>query len=428
MPWSKSDLPPSVKNKKWTDAQVSVFVKTANAVLASSGNEGEAIATGIKQAEKTQEENTNAKQFPVIFYCRHMQPGICKYEKETVLVDTDAIKRMIPSAPGKPVYIDHQKVDLDNLKKDARGYLVESFYNELDGWAWFKFLAIDDEVHTAIAKGLSVSNAYIPTDWGPAGTKNNCPYDREVLNANYTHLAIVPNPRYEGARIFTTDEFKEYQELQKKQLAELQNSQSNLKKGITMFKLFKNSREEVTTIDSDTIVSLENGKEITIQEMINAVGAEKKNDQMVKCGDEEMPLKELINRYTKLAAKKNADGDKDGKKGGDDEDEKDEKENDEEDIGKKPEKKNKVKKNAEEGDVDDGRKGKQKDADESGHEDETDDEDKSEKGEKKNTADGKKRFDEMRNAHNKANPDTIIVETSLDKLARGKALFSCEAH
>ncbi len=48
MPWSKGDYPPSYKNqpKKIRDKAVEI----ANEVLKTTHNEGEAIATGLKQA------------------------------------------------------------------------------------------------------------------------------------------------------------------------------------------------------------------------------------------------------------------------------------------------------------------------------------------------------------------------------------------
>jgi hypothetical protein len=48
MPWYNGDYPPSYKNqpKKLRDKAVEI----ANEVLKTTGNEGEAIATGLKQA------------------------------------------------------------------------------------------------------------------------------------------------------------------------------------------------------------------------------------------------------------------------------------------------------------------------------------------------------------------------------------------
>jgi hypothetical protein len=340
-------------------------------------------------------EHQNASQFPRIFYAKHMQPGICKYDKETVLVDTDTLKRMLPTGTAKPVYIDHQKVDLDTLKEKAAGYITESFYNELDGWAWFKLIAIDDDCHEAIAKGWSVSNAYRPTSFTHGGTKNNCPYDREITDGEFTHLAIVENPRYEGATIFTPEEFKNYQADLKRQLDELHNSNPT-QEGRTMFKLFKNEKKEVTSVDKDTLVDLGDGKSISVEEMLNAVKKndddeaakakaekEKENagDPMVKCNEGEMPLSELVNKYNAMAEKKNAEDEKEKKNAED-----------------KEKKEAEEKKNAE-------------------------DAEKKKEEEKKNS----KHFEELRNANLTAGKPVQIIETSMDQLARGKLRYGKQA-
>lgn len=282
--------------------------------------------------EKAAAERHNANQFPKNFYARHMQPGLCGYNDEKILLDTDALKRMIGNdAIGKPVYILHNSEPnesrLKNLKDEAAGYITDSFYNELDGWAWFEILVIDDKAHQKIAQGWSVSNAYLPTEWGPGGTKNNVAYDREIVNADFTHLAIVPDPRYEDACIMTPEKFKSYQESKKRQLEELKNSLSESTEGKQMFKMFKNERKEVSSVDADTIVEYEPGKTATVGEMMNAMKknesdedkakrekeekenaekAEKENaESMVDCDGEKMPMKEFVNRFK--AMKKNED-------------------------------------------------------------------------------------------------------------------------
>lgn len=325
----------------------------------------------------SKEEKKNAKQFPTVYYARHMYPGIAGYEDETILVDDEAIKKMVKSFVGKPVYIQHKDVELETLKEDAAGYIADSFFNETDGWAWVKFIAIDDECHQAISEGWSVSNAYIPDEFAPGGTKHNCPYDRKILGGDFTHLAIVPDPRYEDAKIYSPDEFKIYQESKKRELEELRNS-----KGKNMFKLFKNEKTEVTSVDEDTMIELQNGKSISVKEMINAVEEdekenEKDDEQLVNVGGEEMPLKELINRYMKMNEKD------------------EEKENSEEE-----EKEN------------------TSDEDEKENESDEDEKENEDDEEKKNS---RKHFDELRNANkSKASP---VIETTFDKLQRGKQLF-----
>jgi len=60
----------------------------------------------------------------------------------------------------------------------------------------------DPETKENCRNGYSLSCAYDVLRWSDeGGVHNNIPYAREVLEGEYTHLAIVPNPRYEGARI-----------------------------------------------------------------------------------------------------------------------------------------------------------------------------------------------------------------------------------
>lgn len=363
----------------------------------------------------------NASQFPQVFYARHMQPGLARYEDGTILVDTDGMKAMLPSAVGKPVYVNHQGVDLQNLKQQADGYITEAFYNTLDGWAWFKILAVDDKAHNAIKKGWSVSNAYRVTEWKGGGTKNNCPYNREVRNGEFTHLAIVPDPRYENAGIYSPEEFKAYQDDLKKKHDDIHISNS---KGKPMFKFFKNKKEEVAAdkIDNDTMVELQNGKTVKVSEMIAAMEAkedEKKNsktgEQKITVGGKEMTVTELANAYCAKMNKKNEkeddeDMENEGGKGEAEE---------EEEEGEEAQKKNK-KKNA--------KKNTKKNSDDKNEKDEKDKKN-SKGGDDELTEVDDKYFDELRNAHKKEvhNETDPMISTSFDDIARGKARYGSTA-
>jgi uncharacterized protein YdaT len=63
MPWPKGDYPPSYKNQpKYLREKA---VEIANEVLKTTGNDGEAIATGLKQARahfKNHPEEVPAKR------------------------------------------------------------------------------------------------------------------------------------------------------------------------------------------------------------------------------------------------------------------------------------------------------------------------------------------------------------------------------
>lgn len=339
------------------------------------------------------EEIKNANQQPKVFYALHMAAGLAGYENEDILIDTEAMQRMSKSFAAKPLYVGHQEVNLDTIQNDADGWVVRSFYNELDGCLWAECLAISDAAHTAIGNRWAVSNAYRPTEWGTGGSWHNIDYNRKIVNAEFTHLALVPDPRYEEAKIYTPEEFKSYQDQKRSELEELRNSKTGDKK---MFKIFKNTKQEVTAGDDlEGVTVVVDGKETPLLEIINTVkknaddeaAAEAKKekeekfnwDQEVPVGDSKMSMKDLVNKYNELC-KKNSEAEE-----GEDEEAKAEKE--------AKEKKNKEKKNQDEKKVED---------------------------EKKNM----KEFNELRNAADKGKaPKPKVVETSFEKEARGKAKY-----
>lgn len=171
----------------------------------------------------------NEKQLPDRYYARHIKEGLVHYLENgndvLYLVKNDALKKMNKSFDGKPVYVRHvDHVDMDNLREQADGYVVKSFYNEFDGAWWTEMLIVSDEGHEAIKKGWAVSNCYSPTEYGAGGSYHDIDYQKEVKNGVYEHLAIVPNPRYEESVIMTPEEFKEFNEGKKQEIEKLKNS------------------------------------------------------------------------------------------------------------------------------------------------------------------------------------------------------------
>jgi hypothetical protein len=347
-------------------------------------------------------EKKNASDFPKYYYTRHMQAGLCGYDDETILVDTETVSKLSASFKGKPVYIEHQDVKLDSLKEDAVGYVQETFMG-VDGWLWSEIMVTDDEAHEVINKGWAVSNAYIPTVWGDGGTKNNLPYDREVLDGEFTHLALVPNPRYEGAKIYTPEQYRERNTQLVNSLAHSKPTEE--KKGILM-KFFKTNKEEVSNASEADTLEYVNSKgetvEVSVQEMVNALEADAKLEQKVKVNGKEMTLAELSKAYEKLNAKKNEDEE-------DKENEDEEKENEEEEDTKSNRSKKNRKRNESEED--------KENEDDDEYDNEDDEKENEDEEEKKNS-----NFKKMKNAHIQ-NSSAIPLETTMSKLQRGSALY-----
>ena len=338
-------------------------------------------------------EKQNAKKHPEVFYCKHMYAGLAGYEDETILVNLDCMKKLSKTFDGKPVYVFHQDVDIETIEA-ADGWVSDCWYCEEDGWLWAKFVAVTDDAREAIESGWSVSNAYLPLEWGKGGSYTNIDYDRSIVDGQFTHLAIVPNPRYEAAEIMSADEYKSYMD-ELKSKRELKNS----KKDKSVMKFFKNKKEEVTALDGDldgVMVELQNGKSISVSEMVEAVeNAAKKNeaekdeklnmDMEVEVGNEKMPVKELINKYMNMC-KTNA-GEED-----------DEKEN-------------------ADGVSEPSDKANASDAEDDDKENSDDADDKKE--EKANS----KHFDELKNAPSKHMKNSKPILSMVDGVARGKERF-----
>lgn len=312
----------------------------------------------------------NAKEEPKVFYCKHIAPGVCAYADETILIGEETLKGMDKTFAGKPIYVNHQKVDLENLQQEADGYVAESFYLPEDGCHWAKIIIVSDKGHEAIRKGWKVSNAYVPDEFGIGGEWHNIPYNREVMKAHYTHLALVDNPRYEEAEVLTPEDFKMYKEEKQAQLKALENNKEPKGEVKTMFKLFKKTAVANSEDLSNTMVELSNGTAISIGEMVNSVEKDlkEKEEAKNKCNDlleeavtvngKEITVKDLIKEYeskcnkcnedeeddeekkSKKASKKNECDDKEEKKDSDEEEpkdkeEKESKKNEGEDIDKR---------------------------------------------------------------------------------------------
>jgi len=151
-----------------------------------------------------QPRHNDRGQKGTIIPMRFIQPSLVSYsDVGTVLVEKPALDKMLASFNGRPVFNEkHKDVGGDDFSIGrADGIVTNARYNSEDGWYWADVMVWDEDTKANCKNGYSLSCAYDVKKWGPGGIHNNIPYDREVLEGEYTHLAIVPNPRYEGARI-----------------------------------------------------------------------------------------------------------------------------------------------------------------------------------------------------------------------------------
>ena len=138
------------------------------------------------------------------FKSRFMKDGLVKVEKfGNVLIKKENLDKFIDTMVGVPVIINHKDITEDNADDERVGVVNSVWYNEEDGWFWCDGVIWDKTAQNLITdKGWSVSCSYdvkVANDEG--GSENNIKYDIEFLDAVFTHLALVNNPRYERANI-----------------------------------------------------------------------------------------------------------------------------------------------------------------------------------------------------------------------------------
>ncbi len=159
-------------------------------------------------------ENGLKNGWPSLVDMKVITPGLVHYEDLlnsngkpvgcNVLVRKDALDKMAHSIQGKPIINwDHRKVDPKEFSQGKFQGIVTgpAVFNAEDGYYHAPGYVWDEATRKNIQNGFSISCAYTVTDEDGPGTHNALKYDVEVKNGEYTHIAVVPSPRYEGARI-----------------------------------------------------------------------------------------------------------------------------------------------------------------------------------------------------------------------------------
>lgn len=304
----------------------------------------------------------NAKTLPKVYYGLHMVEGVAEYREEgkqpyRICILENTIKKMDATFQGKPVFVLHSEDDLKDILEDiqelADGYVIKSFFNQADGKHWAEFIVVSDKGHQAIQNGWKLSNAYIPQTVSKNGQWHGVDYQREVVDGNYDHLAIVPNPRYEESIVYTPEQFKAYNDAKFEELQKVANSKDtkgeSKMKALNFFRKQKVDKiENGADLETLSVKLPKSGKEFTIVELVDI--AEKienmagyaNGDHMVKLGEEEMSVNDMMKKYGAMCnemaeMKKNMEGE--------DSDEAMENKEDEVDVEDKDEKKEKKKEN-----------------------------------------------------------------------------------
>lgn len=370
----------------------------------------------------------NAYGKGTIMYGMHFYPGVAEYQEPgkepyRVFLNEDTIRSMDPSFAGRPIFVEHVEEvdqDIDELKKEADGWVIESFFNSADGKHWAKFIIVSEMAEIAIRNGMRLSNAYVPTSESVGGLWNGVAYAKEIKSGEYDHLAIVRNPRYEESVIMTPEEFKKYNEDKLVELKRLSNSKDHKGEKKMAFKLFKKTKvENSIDVEGMSVVLPKSGKEMTISDLVTEhdkilnMQGYASGDHMVKIGENEMSVNDLVKKHMELndeleamKTKKNEDeeieegskevGDRGGDKSLNEEDEAMENEEDEDKKKENEDEEKEMKADKKKNEIESARK----------------------------KSDAKAKADRLRNAsHQNAQDDVQIVEFSADQVARGKARY-----
>lgn len=367
-------------------------------------------------------ENSSGK----IFYGMHFYPGVAEYAEENkkpfrIFINENTIRKMDPSFAGRPVFVEHVdevEENVDELRKEADGWVVESFFNAADGKHWVKFIVVTEKAERAIKNGFRLSNAYIPSGFAKGGLWNGVTYEKEVTGGEFEHLAIVKNPRYEESVIMSPDEFKNYCEQHEVELKRLANSSENEnhkninEESNTMkINFFKKQKVENSIELESTLVMLpKSGQEKSLAQLVNEAdemaltSGYANEDHKVKVGEGEMSVKELVEKYNALCSEMEG-----MKKPKEDEEELENEDDDGEEVEEVEEIENKE-------DEEDHEAAKKKALELAEHEE------KSILEEKKKNAKDKKHFDALKNAP-KAPLKIQRIELSEDQVQRGKSRY-----
>lgn len=253
---------------------------------------------------------TNSKDWPKVVKARFIQPGLVRYDDPnglsgTILVQRPALNKMLQTYVGKPVIDEvHKDAKPENFKEIADGVVIRAWTDVNDGWDWCEFLVWDDAtLRHCYDPNYHVSCAYDPTSVDRNGGKhNNVDYDGEFMDGVYTHLAIVKDPRYEGAKIVTNSKGG--------------NSMLNL------LKIFKKETVENSVEVNPAEAYLEvDGEKVTIENAIKIVKAENakakaangamKDDDMIEIDGKPYSGKDIRNAIKNAQEKGEKAGDQD---------------------------------------------------------------------------------------------------------------------
>lgn len=159
----------------------------------------------------------NARDYAKVYVGENvMYEGVATYNDDSVYLSTETLKKVIPRIKGRPVVVEHHAgITPQNMQDYAVGYVTDGMYNAETGRFDVKFVVWDDYAKNLLDnEGYTLSTSYIAKNFTGGACCINTPYENEITDLDFTHLAIVKNPRYEKVKVY---------ENSKTAAAELQN-------------------------------------------------------------------------------------------------------------------------------------------------------------------------------------------------------------
>ena len=137
------------------------------------------------------------------FVSKFIEAGLAHYkELGDIVITKETLDKFIQTMVGCPVIIDHEDVNDKNVEDLRVGVISRVWYNDVDGWYYCEGIITDDEAINLIKnKGWSVSCAYSFVADESQKTYHGKSIDMVFTDGEFLHLAIVEEPRYEGANI-----------------------------------------------------------------------------------------------------------------------------------------------------------------------------------------------------------------------------------
>lgn len=226
----------------------------------------------MNRIEKILQSVENEKRWPGMYEGYFLEQGLVNYKDVKIgvgLLPKPTIDMMLNSFIGRPVVIYHKDVTAENCNEFAVGYVINSFFEPSTGKYKVQFLITKDEAHDKIKEGFELSCAYNIKQTGGSGTWHSLSYDFEIKGGEFTHLALVPNPRYENS---TIDPMAFPMLVNSKGEAFLQPTKEE---SIMKFKWFGKKEEKARNIEN-TFIDVD-GKKISVKALAAAHVAHLKN-------------------------------------------------------------------------------------------------------------------------------------------------------